>query len=197
MIGAARSGVRSLSRSSTRLSGATKIVRNPAASAQHASSLAPARLVAARGVDMLTASTHIVGFAESSRGSGGVATCERRWMSNEVIDGFTEREFEDMVADLFDDLEQELDAIVLRAEETTGEMCEVDNTHDVIQIDLGSKGIWVLNKQTPNRQVWLSSPISGPKRYRFDRDTETWLNTRDSHLLLDLVLEEIKGAAEA
>ena len=26
-------------------------------------------------------------------------------------------------------------------------------------------GTYVLNKQPPNRQIWLSSPISGPKRY--------------------------------
>jgi frataxin-like iron-binding protein CyaY len=31
----------------------------------------------------------------------------------------------------------------------------------------------VLNKQPPNRQVWLSSPISGPKRY-------DWVITSDS-----------------
>lgn len=28
-------------------------------------------------------------------------------------------------------------------------------------------GIYVLNKQPPNRQIWLSSPISGPKRYDY------------------------------
>lgn len=26
-------------------------------------------------------------------------------------------------------------------------------------------GTYVLNKQPPNKQIWLSSPISGPKRY--------------------------------
>lgn len=26
-------------------------------------------------------------------------------------------------------------------------------------------GTYVINKQTPNRQLWLSSPISGPKRF--------------------------------
>lgn len=28
-----------------------------------------------------------------------------------------------------------------------------------------SKGDYVLNKQPPNKQIWLSSPVSGPKRY--------------------------------
>lgn len=26
---------------------------------------------------------------------------------------------------------------------------------------------WVINKQTPNRQLWWSSPISGPRRYEW------------------------------
>ncbi|CAI5441089.1 unnamed protein product [Caenorhabditis angaria] len=26
-------------------------------------------------------------------------------------------------------------------------------------------GTYVINKQSPNKQIWLSSPISGPKRY--------------------------------
>ena len=28
-----------------------------------------------------------------------------------------------------------------------------------------SNGTYVINKQPPNRQIWLSSPVSGPKRY--------------------------------
>jgi len=28
-----------------------------------------------------------------------------------------------------------------------------------------SKGTYVLNKQPPNKQIWLSSPVSGPKRF--------------------------------
>lgn len=26
-------------------------------------------------------------------------------------------------------------------------------------------GTYVINKQPPNKQIWLSSPLSGPKRY--------------------------------
>jgi frataxin len=29
------------------------------------------------------------------------------------------------------------------------------------------RGVYVLNKQPPNKQIWLSSPISGPKRFDF------------------------------
>lgn len=35
-------------------------------------------------------------------------------------------------------------------------------------VSLGSPyGTYVINKQSPNKQVWLSSPTSGPKRFDF------------------------------
>lgn len=38
----------------------------------------------------------------------------------------------------------------------------------VLTVALGNKfGTYVINKQTPNKQIWLSSPISGPKRFDF------------------------------
>ncbi|KAL8683535.1 MAG: hypothetical protein Q9224_006675 [Gallowayella concinna] len=37
----------------------------------------------------------------------------------------------------------------------------------VLKLDFPPAGTYVLNKQPPNRQIWLSSPISGPKRYDY------------------------------
>lgn len=39
-------------------------------------------------------------------------------------------------------------------------------------------GTWVLNKQTPNQQIWWSSPISGPRRYEYDEANKKWIWTR-------------------
>ena len=36
----------------------------------------------------------------------------------------------------------------------------------VLTVKLNEHGTYVINKQTPNQQIWLSSPVSGP--YRFD-----------------------------
>jgi hypothetical protein len=37
----------------------------------------------------------------------------------------------------------------------------------VLTVSLGGdQGIYVINKQTPNKQIWLSSPLTGPKRWR-------------------------------
>ena len=35
----------------------------------------------------------------------------------------------------------------------------------VLTVRLGELGTYVINKQTPNRQIWMSSPVSGPMRY--------------------------------
>lgn len=45
----------------------------------------------------------------------------------------------------------------------------------VLTIALGrEKGTWVLNKQPPNRQIWTSSPIAGPRRYEFAPASGIW-----------------------
>ena len=38
---------------------------------------------------------------------------------------------------------------------------DVNISQGVLNIILPKKGTWVINKQTPNRQLWWSSPISG------------------------------------
>ncbi len=71
----------------------------------------------------------------------------------------------------------------------------------VLKIDLGSKGIYVLNKQSPNRQIWWSSPLSGPKRFEWSEahianenaKVKAWRNTRDGVLLTDLFNKEFKS----
>lgn len=37
----------------------------------------------------------------------------------------------------------------------------------VLTIVFPPRGTYVLNKQPPNKQIWLSSPVSGPKRYDY------------------------------
>ncbi|KAF8457086.1 hypothetical protein BDZ91DRAFT_646655, partial [Kalaharituber pfeilii] len=46
---------------------------------------------------------------------------------------------------------------------TNVELSDVEFSADVLTITT-DRGIWLLNKQPPNRQLWLSSPISGPRR---------------------------------
>lgn len=62
----------------------------------------------------------------------------------------------------------------------------------VLTLKLGDgKGTYVINKQTPNRQLWWSSPLSGPKRYTWDARRRVWANTRDGHTMVALLKAEI------
>jgi len=52
----------------------------------------------------------------------------------------------------------------------------------------------VINKQPPNKQIWLSSPISGPKRYDYSPEQDEWVYLRDGNSLDALLNEELKAA---
>lgn len=55
-------------------------------------------------------------------------------------------------------------------------------------------GTYVINKQTPNKQIWLSAPSSGPKRY--DYLNNRWIYKHDGIALHDLLTEEISKILE-
>uniref|UniRef100_A0A5F8GNG3 Frataxin, mitochondrial n=1 Tax=Monodelphis domestica TaxID=13616 RepID=A0A5F8GNG3_MONDO len=56
----------------------------------------------------------------------------------------------------------------------------------VLTIKLGGDlGTYVINKQTPNKQIWLSSPTSGPKRY--DWTGKNWVYVHDGVSLHELL----------
>jgi frataxin len=73
----------------------------------------------------------------------------------------------------------------------------------VLTLSLGPDvGTYVINKQPPNKQIWLSSPKTGPKRYDYvilgegqhekqDTATGDWVYLRDGTTLSDLLTEEI------
>ncbi|XP_017419279.1 frataxin, mitochondrial isoform X2 [Vigna angularis] len=75
---------------------------------------------------------------------------------------------------------------------------DIDYGNDVLTVKLGDCGTYVLNKQTPNRQLWLSSPLSGPSRFDWDRDTKAWIYRRNKanlYKILEGELEQLCGKA--
>ncbi|XP_010530178.1 PREDICTED: frataxin, mitochondrial [Tarenaya hassleriana] len=69
---------------------------------------------------------------------------------------------------------------------------DIDYGNEVLTVKLGSLGTYVLNKQTPNRQIWLSSPASGPSRFDWDKDSNSWVYRRTKANLLKLLEEELE-----
>lgn len=67
---------------------------------------------------------------------------------------------------------------------------DVELSQGVLTLYLPPNGSYVINKQPPNRQIWWSSPLSGPKR--FDLVGGVWTSLRDGSTLLESLEEETK-----
>ncbi|KAG8011601.1 3-hydroxy-3-methylglutaryl-coenzyme A reductase [Nibea albiflora] len=86
----------------------------------------------------------------------------------------------DALADYFEDLTDEA---------FTGAEYDVVFSSGVLTVKVGGDhGTYVINKQTPNKQIWLSSPTSGPKRYDWTGDS--WVYTHDGVSLHQLLSKE-------
>ncbi|KAL9183429.1 hypothetical protein ACHAXT_004285 [Thalassiosira profunda] len=64
------------------------------------------------------------------------------------------------------------------AAEAEDDIPEVNYASGVLTMSLPPHGTWVINKQTPNEQLWWSSPLSGPRRYEYDEEKERWVYSR-------------------
>nr|XP_036579965.1 mitochondrial chaperone [Colletotrichum truncatum]KAF6787721.1 mitochondrial chaperone [Colletotrichum truncatum] len=97
-----------------------------------------------------------------------------------------------------------LETVVTKLEELQDarEGVDVEYAAGVLSVTFPDAGTYVINKQPPNKQIWLSSPISGPKRYDWvivgDSQNEkegtaagAWVYARDGSTLDDLFLKEL------
>ncbi len=72
---------------------------------------------------------------------------------------------------------------------------EVNNAGDVLTIK-NSSGTWVLNKHNVTKQLWFSSPKSGPSKYSYVMQNGqnmgeggVWVNERDGTSRLSAILQ--------
>ncbi|KAF2808913.1 Frataxin [Mytilinidion resinicola] len=90
----------------------------------------------------------------------------------------------------------------LEQEQEKRQDLEVEYASGVLEVAIVSKGIYVLNKQPPNKQIWLSSPLSGPKRFDWVVVGESmnqkqgsgigdWIYLRDGTSLTALLKKEL------
>ncbi|KAK9668266.1 hypothetical protein RND81_13G046100 [Saponaria officinalis] len=69
---------------------------------------------------------------------------------------------------------------------------DVDYGNEVLTLKLGDLGTYVVNKQTPNRQIWLSSPVSGPSRFDWDSSSQAWVYRRNKANLFSVLESELE-----
>jgi len=89
---------------------------------------------------------------------------------------------------MLESLEEAIDAGVGKSAE---EEWEVSYSAGVLTLSCGPHGTYVINKQPPNSQIWLSSPLSGPRRYDYCGTHDCWFYNRDGTTLKGLLEEEL------
>lgn len=75
--------------------------------------------------------------------------------------------------------------------ESVAEGADVTLASGVLNVVLPGHGTYVINKQSPNRQIWLSSPLSGPWRFDFESSSRSWVYHRTGQSLHRLLDDEI------
>lgn len=88
-------------------------------------------------------------------------------------------------------LEEILSAAFERAPAAEAGDWEASLSAGVLTVNLGAQGVFVLNKQAPNRQIWLSSPVSGPARFNWNAEQCTWAAVRGGGDLLSRLATEV------
>ncbi|EDX17472.1 GD16083 [Drosophila simulans] len=124
------------------------------------------------------------------------STSNRRFFSSQIetestLDGAT---YERVCSDTLDALCDYFEELTENASELQG--TDVAYSDGVLTVNLGGQhGTYVINRQTPNKQIWLSSPTSGPKRYDFVGTVAAgrWIYKHSGQSLHELLQQEIPG----
>ncbi|XP_078171607.1 frataxin-like protein [Carex rostrata] len=101
----------------------------------------------------------------------------------------TEEEFHQMADETIHNLQEKLEEY---GDSLQLDGFDVDYGNQVLTLKLGDLGTYVVNKQTPNRQIWLSSPVSGPSRFDWDASISAWVYRRTKSNLTKLLEEELQ-----
>lgn len=76
-----------------------------------------------------------------------------------------------------------------------GDVLDVDLENGILKIELDDGRQYVINKHAPNRQIWLSSPVSGAAHFGYDAASGGWVSTRGAGNLAAILAAELEGAA--
>ena len=89
-----------------------------------------------------------------------------------------------------------LNYLLDRIDEDLGDMMEVDLNGGILSIELEDGSEYIVSKNAPNNEIWLSSPISGASHFCLDENQENWVNTRTGEKLLDSLAYDLTKSAD-
>jgi len=88
-----------------------------------------------------------------------------------------------------------LNGLLDRIDDALGDVFEVDLNGGILGIELENGAQYVINKNVPNCEIWMSSPHSGASHFYLDDDQETWVDTRSGDKFIELLAKELSEAA--
>jgi len=98
--------------------------------------------------------------------------------------------------------ESRADATLARLEQvleaSAGDGLDIELVGGILMLELESGGTYQINKHSPNREIWLSSPVSGAWHFAWSEDEGgaggAWRSTRGAERLEDLLGRELSAA---
>ena len=119
--------------------------------------------------------TREVGSPMDTQGNSGT--------SKDLSDKDFHRHADLSLGDLYGKLEEVVEAAGIPE-------ADLEYSQGVLTLELGTHGTYVINKQSPNKQLWMSSPVSGPVRY--DWQDGLWQYKYDGHQLHSRLQTELR-----
>jgi frataxin len=75
-----------------------------------------------------------------------------------------------------------------------GDEIDVEEQNEILTLVLPDGGQYIINKNAPLKQIWLSSPRSGAWHFDWDAAAERWRSTRGEKIALDdLLIGELEA----
>ena len=94
--------------------------------------------------------------------------------------------------------DETLKHLLAAIEGALGDHLDIDLEGGILTIRLDAGGIYVVNKQAPNRQIWLASPASGAWHFDYREGpgkAGRWVATKGGMTLAALLADELAAAA--
>ena len=88
-----------------------------------------------------------------------------------------------------------LSTLLDRIDDDLGDEFDVDLNAGILNIELADGTKYVINKNSPNHEIWMSSPLSGASHYFLEDDLKTWIDTRSGHNLFDILAQELSQSS--
>ena len=89
--------------------------------------------------------------------------------------------------------DETLEHLMELLEDAIGDQLDVDLQGSILTIELESGDQYVINKHAPNRQIWMSSPVSGATHFDLNNDGH-WVATRGQGKLQEILATELSAA---